>query len=196
MGSDETVHININHQAFIDTRSRWSAALIISLCAAFGSVACGSADGATKNGNPSGAPAVSAFDGKFQATWSATATIDTPAGVPDQAYSDTGIITVAGDAKDVMMSWQVGTNAPSGSILFAVSGDSATATGIGVGGECWSGHLTNGNDQTTCATAASAKVSGDTLTQEQSGTISGTTPDHVAYTGTYQGTWVGTRMHD
>jgi hypothetical protein len=130
------------------------------------------------------------------ATWSATAIIDTPAGVPDQTYGDTGIITVEGDANDVTMSWQVGTNAPSGSILFAVSGNLATATGIGVGGECWTGRLTNGNEQTTCAIAANAKVAGDTLTQDQSGTISGTTPDHVAYTGTYKGTWVGTRIRD
>lgn len=190
------MNMTIKQHAFIDTSSRWSTALLVALCAAVGSAGCGSATEPTKTEDSSGAAAVSSFEGKFQATWSATAIIDTPAGVPNQTYGDTGIITVAGDANDVTMSWQVGSNAPSGSILFAVSGDSATATGIGVGGECWSGHLTNGNEQTTCATAASAKVSGDTLTQGQSGTISGTTPDGVAYTGTYQGTWVGTRIED
>ena len=188
--------ITIKHPPFIHNRSRWTFAMLVASCAVLGSVGCGSATESTKNGSPSDTTAASSFEGKFQATFSATAVIDTPAGVPDQAYSDTGVITVAGDANDVTMSWEVGTNAPSGSILFAVSGNSATATGIGVGGECWSGHLTNGNEQTTCATLASAKVSGDTLTQEQSGTISGTTPDGVAYTGTYKGTWVGTRVHD
>lgn len=188
--------ITIKQAPFNHNRSRWTVAMLIASCALLGSVGCGSATESTKSGSPSETTAVSSFEGKFQATWSATAVIDTPAGVPNQAYSDTGIITVAGDTNDVTMSWQVGTNATSGSILFAVSGDSATATGIGVGGECWNGHLTNGNEQITCATAASAKISGDTLTQEQSGTISGTTPDGVAYTGTYKGTWVGTRTRD
>jgi hypothetical protein len=66
--------------------------------------------------------------------------------------------------------------------------NSATATGIGLGSKCCSGHLTNGNEQTTRATAASTRVSGDTLAQDQSGTISGTTLNHVPYVKTYEGT--------
>ena len=114
--------------------------------------------------------------------------------MPPQGYTDTAVITVtAEDDHDILMAWQVGANAPSGTITFAVEGTSATASGSGTGGSCWMGRLTNGNQQTTCATSATAEIAGDVLTQNQTGTIQGTTPSGVAYTGTYTGSWTGTR---
>jgi hypothetical protein len=93
---------------------------------------------------------------------------------------------------DITMAWQVGANAPNGTITFAVQGTSATATALGTGGTCWSGTLTNGNQQTTCATSATAMLVGDQLSQRQTGTIAGVTAEGVAYTGTYEGIWTGT----
>jgi hypothetical protein len=105
------------------------------------------------------------------------------------------VITVtAPDSNDILMAWQVGSNAPSGTIAFAVNGDSATATGIGTGGTCWMGQLTNGNLQTSCALTATAAIMGDTLTQHQTGTAKGVTPAGVPYTAIYDGTWTGMRI--
>lgn len=157
-------------------------------------VHCGGAGDPSSSAAPDGSPATADFIGQYQSTWSATAYVTSPAGVPPQPYTDTAMITVtATDDADISMAWQVGSNAPSGTITFAVQGDSATATGIGTGGTCWTGVLTNGNQQTTCATTATAEIVGDQLSQRQTGTITGTTPDGVAYTGTYEGIWTGTR---
>jgi hypothetical protein len=144
---------------------------------------------------PDGAPAsaAAAFAGQYQSTWSSTATITSPSGVPPQSYTDAALITVtATDDTQITMAWQVGANAPSGSITFAVQGTSATATALGTGGTCWSGTLTNGSQQTTCATSATAVLVGNQLSQRQTGTVAGVTPEGVAYTGTYEGIWTGT----
>jgi hypothetical protein len=144
---------------------------------------------------PDGAPAsaAAAFAGQYQATWSSTATITSPAGIPPQSYTDSALITVTATSDmDITMAWQVGANAPNGTITFAVQGTSATATALGTGGTCWSGTLTNGNQQTTCATSATAMLVGDQLSQRQTGTIAGVTAEGVAYTGTYEGIWTGT----
>jgi hypothetical protein len=141
-----------------------------------------------------GSSPAAAFAGQYQATWSSTATIASPPGLQPQSYTDTAVITVtASDASNITMAWQVGANAPSGTITFAVQGTSATATGLGTGGTCWMGTLTNGNEQTTCATTATAELVGDQLSQRQTGTINGTTPEGVPYAGTYEGIWTGTR---
>jgi len=142
-----------------------------------------------------GSSPAATFVGKFQATFSSTATIVTPPNVPVQSYTDTAVITVtAQDAQNITMVWQVGTNPPSGTLTFATSGNSATASGLATGGACFMGVLTNGNQQTTCATMATAQIDGDKLTQQQSGTVMGTTPQNVSYSGTYTGTWTGTRI--
>jgi hypothetical protein len=158
----------------------WLCALVLA--------GCGGAPGA----NPSSAAA--AFAGTYHATWQSIAYITSPPGVPPQPYSDTAVITVtAEDDHDILMAWQVGSNAPSGTIAFAVAGKSAMAAAMGTGGTCWMGHLTNGNQQTTCATSADATIDGATLTQSQTGTVDGVTPQGVHYAGTYQGAWTGTR---
>jgi hypothetical protein len=145
--------------------------------------------------SPDSGSAAAAFVGTFQATWVSTATITSPVGIPAQSYTDTAVITVtARDSNDILMAWQVGSNAPSGTIVFAVNGDSATATGIGTGGTCWMGQLTNGNQQTSCALTATAAIMGDTLTQHQTGTAKGVTPAGVPYTAIYEGTWTGLRI--
>jgi hypothetical protein len=148
---------------------------------------------AADGGAAASSPAA-AFAGQYQATWSSTATITSPEGIPPQSYTDTATIDVTAiDDGDIGMAWQVGANAPSGTITFAVQGTSAAATALGTGGTCWMGTLTNGNQQTTCATSATAAIVGDQLSQRQTGTIAGTTPEGVAYTGTYEGIWTGTR---
>ena len=171
--------------------ARWAneRRTLIAVFFAFATTHCGGADPTDTSS------ASNAFAGRFQATWSSVATITSPPGVSPQDYTDTAVIDVTafGD-RDVEMKWQVGANAPSGTITFEVNGDSAIATGIGTGGTCWMGRLTNGALQTTCATSADAEIQGDELVQHQTGTISGVTPDNVAYTGTYEGTWRGTRV--
>jgi len=145
-------------------------------------------------GSPEAASPAAAFAGQYPATWSSTATITSPEGIPPQSYTDTAVITVTAlDDSDIAMAWQVGANAPSGTIDFAVQGTSASASALGTGGTCWTGTLTNGSQQTTCATSASAELVGDQLSQRQTGTVTGVTPEGVAYTGTYQGIWTGTR---
>ena len=154
---------------------------------ALGAVQCGS----SSSGSGS-APA--GFAGTYQATWSSTATFDTPAGLPAASYTDTGVITVtAQGANEIAMVFKVGSNPTSGSLTFVVNGDSATATAIATGGTCFMGTLTNGAQQTTCATQATAHLDGDQLTQAQSGKVTGVNAG-VSYSGTYQGTWTGTRI--
>jgi hypothetical protein len=136
-----------------------------------------------------------AFVGRYQATWSSVATFSSPAGTPPVSGSLSGVITVTAlDDADVLMAWQVEGNAPSGTITFAVTGDHAIAVGSATGGSCWVGQLPNGSSQTSCATTASASIEGNTLTQPQTGTFTGTTAQGIAYSGTYGGTWTGTRI--
>jgi hypothetical protein len=140
-----------------------------------------------------GSPAA-AFEGDYQATWSATATISSPAGVPPQTGTLSAVIKVTAlDDSDIMMAWQVQGNAPSGTITFAVAGNQLTPVGSATGGTCWTGVLPNGNTQTSCATSATTEIDGNTLVQHQSGTLTGTTPSNEPYSGTYVGTWTGVR---
>jgi hypothetical protein len=133
----------------------------------------------------------SAFEGTFQATWSGTALVNGES-IPSDPLTGTITVTAPG-VTGVRMDWVVDGNQPSGSITFAVQGSAATATGIATDGVCWMGVLPNGNHQTTCAMTATAQIDGNTLTQHQAGTIDGVTPENVPYSGTYDGTWVGTR---
>jgi hypothetical protein len=162
-----------------------------------GTAQCGgsSGGGGGSSTDGGGSSPAATFVGKFQATLSATGTIVSPSGVPQQTYADTAVITVtAQDAHNITMVWQVGSNPPSGTITFTTNGNSATASGLATGGACFMGALTNGNQQTTCATTATAQIDGDKLTQQQSGTVTGVTPQNVSYSGTYMGTWTGTRV--
>jgi serine/threonine protein kinase len=147
---------------------------------------------ATRPRVPASSPAAG-FVGKFKAHWKSTVQLDGGAALQ---YEDDAVISIrASDGEHVLMSWQVGANPPSGTITFAVHGDARHASGIVVAGTCWTGRLTNGNLQTTCGDGnASAQLDGDTLTQAQSGTLRGTTPDGSAYSGSYRGVWTATRM--
>jgi hypothetical protein len=147
--------------------------------------------GSASNDTASPGTSAAAFEGTFQATWSGTALVNGES-IPSDPLTGTITVTASGDA-GVHMDWVVDGNQPSGSITFAVQGSAATATGIATGGVCWMGVLPNGNHQTTCAMTATAQIDGTTLTQHQAGTIDGVTPENVPYSGTYDGTWVGTR---
>jgi hypothetical protein len=104
----------------------------------------------------------------------------------------------------IELSWQVPPNPPSGTAFFLMSGSSGTLTdagtpelsedagGTAVGGSCFTG-LVNGNEQTNCCTSCTVSFSGNTLTQPNAGDYTGTTPQGIAYSGTYVGTWMGTR---
>lgn len=133
------------------------------------------------------------WSGTYDAAYTGTGTVG---GAGPVSYTDTGVINVT-DQPDgqILMAWQVGGNAPSGTILFRVDGASAATAGSGVGtdGSCFSGTLANGNLQTTCCEVCSATLNGVTLTQAQQGRFNGTTPQGVAYSGTYSGTWTGKR---
>ena len=164
-------------------RAVWAGLLLCSATAH-----CGGA-GATP-GSPAQASA-----GQFRATWSAVGTVVSPPGVPPQTYTDTAIITITPlSDHELLAEWQVGVNTPSGAITFAMSGNSGSVEGAGTGGICWTGRLTNGNEQSTCATTASLEIVGDVLTQHQTGTFTGMTPQNVPYPGTYEGTWTGNRI--
>ncbi|HSY23625.1 MAG TPA: hypothetical protein VK841_15970, partial [Polyangiaceae bacterium] len=68
----------------------------------------------------------------------------------------------------------------------------ASTTGTGIGGSCFTG-IVNGNTQTNCCTDCTVSFTANGFTQPNSGTYTGTTPEGVAYAGTYTGVWTGTR---
>ncbi len=138
--------------------------------------------------------AQSPWVGVYAASWASTATFTSPPNTPPASYTDTGTITVTDQGNSqIQMSWQVNNNTPSGTIIFATSGNAATvASGTGIGGSCWMGRLANGAMQTTCCDTCTATLSADTLVQAQAGHFSGTL-NGVPYSGNYTGTWMGTR---
>jgi hypothetical protein len=136
----------------------------------------------------------SGFAGTYNSSFTGTYNNTSPS-PQSGSYTDTATVTVT-DKEDgkVLLVWQVGTNPPSGSILFALDGSKGTAvTGTGTDGSCFTGKLTNGNTQTSCCDACTISFSGASFTQNQSGHYTGTTPQNVAYSGNYTGTWAGTR---
>ena len=189
----------------INARSLFAAPFAV-VALAFASGGCGGASpggdpsptasstgstGSASSDTASAGSSAAAFEGTFQATWSGTALVSGES-IPSDPLTGTITVTASGDA-GVRMDWGVDGSQPAGSITFAVQGSAATATGIATGGVCWMGVLPNGSHQTTCAMTATAQIDGTTLTQHQTGTIDGVTPENVAYSGTYDGTWVGTR---
>ncbi len=134
------------------------------------------------------------YAGTYSATYSGTWQNTSP-NTLSGTYTDTATVTVTDKGNNQLeLAWKVGNNPPSGTILFAMSGASGTATGAGVGGSCFSGTLTNGNTQTTCCETCSVTFTDKGFVQTQAGKYTGKTPQSVDYAGTYTGTWTGTRQ--
>jgi hypothetical protein len=158
-------------------------------------VGCGSS---SSSGNTS-------FAGSYNATFTGNYQNTSPNTASGPATATATIAVTNVSATEVELSWQVAPNPPSGTVLFLMSGSSGTladagapasvgdAGGTGVGGSCFTG-VVNGNTQTNCCTNCTISFSGNTLTQPNSGYYSGTTPQGIAYTGTYTGIWTGTRQ--
>jgi hypothetical protein len=142
------------------------------------------------------------FAGSYNATFTGTYQNTSPNTASGAAPPSPATIAVTNvSATEVELSWQIAPNAPSGTVLFLMSGSSGTlvdagapasvgdAGGTAVGGSCFTG-VVNGNTQTNCCTSCTISFSGNTLTQPNSGYYTGTTPQGAAYTGT----WTGTRQ--
>jgi hypothetical protein len=139
------------------------------------------------------APATSGFAGVYNATFTGTYVISSPAGQPGGSDMDTATITVTQPSADeVDLSWQVPPNPPSGMADFTLTGDTGTVKATG--GMCFTGKISNGDTQTNCCTACSITFSGNTFVQPNAGTFTGTTVAGDAYAGTYTGQWNGTKQ--
>lgn len=163
--------------------------------------ACGSSTSGSPNGSTPGTTA--SYAGTYAATYTGTFQNTSPNNESGSSTS-TGTITVtAVSDTEVALTWQLPPNPPSGTAYIAMSGSEGTlldagtivtsGTGSLSGGSCFQG-LVNGNTQTNCGTTASIAFSGNGLTDATLGYYSGTTPAGVFYTGTYSGTWVGTKQ--
>jgi hypothetical protein len=131
--------------------------------------------------------------GVYSATYSGTYTVTSPPGTPNVPNTASGTITISDIAGGgVAATFQIPPNPVSGAIDFAPSGDAWLATAPATGGMCFVG-VVDGNTQTNCCTQCSLSFAGNTFTQPNAGTFSGTTAQGVAYSGTYSGTWVGTK---
>jgi hypothetical protein len=159
----------------------WAAPCILLLAAG-----CGSSGSISSSGG--------GFAGTYSATYSGTYVVSSPADVPNGNATSMATITITelSDA-EVHASWQVPPNPASGTIDFALSGSKGTATGKQTGGSCFTGTISNGNTQTNCCTSCTITFSGDGFVQPNSGTFTGVTTDGVNYSGTYSGTWIGTK---
>jgi hypothetical protein len=137
---------------------------------------------------------LSGFAGTYAATYSGSWQNSTP-NAQSGSNTDNATITVTDSAHgEVKLTWQVPPNPPSGSIVFEYTGSMGKAKdATGVGGNCFSGIL-NGNQQTNCCDNCTIVFEGNSFSQPNAGHYSGTTPQGVAYTGNYSGTWIGTRQ--
>jgi hypothetical protein len=149
--------------------------------------------GGGNDGTPgAGVGPSAAYVGTFAATFDAVSSFSSPAGIPPMSYTDTGTITVTAKGADtILMAWKVGNNPPSGTIEFKVDGPSGNASGTG--GTPWMGTLSNGARQTSWCDVCGASIDGDKLTQSQQGHFEGVTATGIPYSGTYAGSWTGTR---
>jgi hypothetical protein len=132
------------------------------------------------------------FAGVYDATWSSLAHITSPPGVPDQPYTDSGVMTVGADVTADFI----------GSVTNSVGSfcdglfdrTSPTHATFSPPMQTWTGVLTNGNTQTNHQTCtADLSGAGGTLVVTCDGTITGVTPQGVQYAGNYHGAWTGTK---
>lgn len=144
----------------------------------------------TDSGNTSAAN----YTGVYSATYAGTYTFTSPPGLTGGSNTDTATITISDLSSDqIKFVFQVPPNPPSGVIDFTLAGDMGTVVGTGTGGNCFMG-LVGTNEQTNCCTKCSIVFEGNTFTQPNAGTFTGTTAAGVAYTGTYNGVWTGTKQ--
>jgi hypothetical protein len=132
----------------------------------------------------------SGYAGYYEASY--TGTYDNTMPFPMAGTnSETGHITVSDEPGNmVKLTWEIGTNPASGIIVFTLTGSS----GPGITGTCATGKLSNGNTQTTCCKTCSVTFNGKMLVQNQQGDYTGVTPQSIAYSGTYSGTWTATKL--
>jgi hypothetical protein len=162
--------------------------------AAFGCGGSSSSGGGGGSGSSGGGASTSDFAGVYTATYSGTYVVTSPAGTPGGSNTSSGTITVTNLANgQIGIAFTIPPNPESGVIDFALMGNSGTATGPATGGSCFAGDV-DGNTQSNCCTSCSIVFSGDTLTQPNSGTFTGTTAAGDPYSGTYSGTWTGTKQ--
>jgi hypothetical protein len=136
-----------------------------------------------------GGRAPGGFAGTYAATLSAVAHFTSPP-IPDRPYSDSGTITiVTNGASDMMASFLSDAGQSYCVVDFTRNGNSAMA----VGGQTWSGSLTNGAQQTNSNLTSTATINGDALTITFRTDISGVNAQGVSYAGWGSGTWSGTR---
>jgi hypothetical protein len=154
---------------------------------AVSAMSCGSSS-SSSNKPPSG------FAGVYGATYAGTYTVTSPAGVPGGSNTATATVTITDQPNgDVGISFQIPPNPASGAIDFALMGNSGMAVGAATGGMCFVGQL-NGNTQSNCCTSCSIAFSGSSFTQPNAGTFTGTTATGTPYSGTYTGSWSGTKQ--
>jgi hypothetical protein len=143
------------------------------------------------------------FAGVYNATFTGTYQNTSPNSESGPSTSAATITVADLSSSEVELSWQVAPNPPSGDAVFLLSGSSGVladagtnspvtdAGGVAVGGSCFTGQV-NGNTQTSCCTKCSISFNGNTFSQPNAGYYIGTTPEGIAYKGTYSGTWSGT----
>ncbi|MGO8996648.1 MAG: hypothetical protein ACLQVI_25315 [Polyangiaceae bacterium] len=164
--------------------------------------ACTSNTSSGGNNNNNNNNNTTSFNGVYSATFSGTYQNTSPNNDTGSTTSSATITVTTVSASEIELSWQIAPNPPSGTAIFAMSGSSGALVDAGapvvsedagtiVGGSCFTGTV-NGNTQTNCCTNCTVSFSGSTFTQPNSGTYAGRTPQGVAYTGTYSGTWTGT----
>jgi hypothetical protein len=174
----------------------WAAPCILLLAADCGSSG-GTSPGSTGTDTSSGTGTSTAgsFAGVYSATYSGTYVVSSPAGQPNGDATSAATITIKElSDTEVRASWQVPPNPTSGTIDFALKGSKGTATGKQTGGTCFTGTIGNGNTQTNCCTKCTITFSEDGFVQPNAGTFTGVTPAGDAYSGTYSGTWIGTKQ--
>jgi hypothetical protein len=160
----------------------------------------------TSSGNSGPGTAAEDAGGGFAGTYNATFTgtyQNTSPNTESGTSSQSATITVKNvTPTEVELSWDVAPSPPSGTAVFVMSGSTgilldagvvanAADAGVDVSGSCFTGTI-DGNTQTNCCTACTITFSGNTFTQPNAGNYAGTTPQGVAYRGTYSGTWTGT----
>jgi hypothetical protein len=149
--------------------------------------------GGSSSSSSSNQASLAAYAGVYNASYSGTYAVTSPAGIPGATNTDMGTITMtvlpSGQLQAV---WQIPPNPPSGTVDFNMSGDTGTAAATG--GMCFVGKLANGDTQTNCCTECSITFSANGFVQPNTGTFTGTTAAGVAYSGTYSGQWTGTKQ--
>ncbi len=152
--------------------------------AAFAFIGCGGS--AMSSGGDMGSAGAGPFAGTYAATLAETVTVT---GLPPAPFAATATIAFTdGTSTDMVET----ISDPGGSCTFTYNRNGNTATAYPVDQSC-SYVLPNGSHQTNTDSTHMAIVMGNVLTINIAGTFVGTTANHVAYSGTFAGAWMGTR---